>query len=265
MNIATRDGRRIFCRVDGPTESTSDGTTIVFVNSLGTNLDMWESQLPPLTDHVRIVRYDQRGHGRSESGPAEFSVDQLGLDLRDVLDSLGLKRVVLCGLSLGGMVAIWFAAHFPERVDRAVFADTAARIGSADGWSARMSAVEAGGMTAIREAVVERFLSREFRAIRPEVASWVGDMVEATDARGYLASCAALRDADLHPLLPRIEAATLVLSGEWDEATPVEQGRELHEAIRGSRFAVLEEAAHLSNVERSDLFNRKLIEFIQSS
>ncbi len=264
MNLSTRDGRRIVYRIDGPREPAPDAKTIVLINSLGTTIHMWEPQLPSLDARMGVVRYDQRGHGQSESAPGPYSVELLGLDLLDLVDALAVRRVYLCGLSLGGMVALWFAAHFPERVERAVFADTAARIGTAEGWNARIAAVKRGGMASIRDMVVNRFLSREFCARRPEVASLVGEMVEATDPDGYMASCAALRDADLSPLLSRIQAPSLVLSAELDESTPTHQGRELHEAIRGSRFVVLKEAAHLSNLEQSDLFNRYVTEFIHT-
>lgn len=262
MTIPAPDGTRIAYRIDGPQEPAAKPDAIVFVNSLGTNVRMWEPQSARLCRRLRVVRYDQRGHGESEAPPGPYSMELLGQDLLALLDGLGLRRVHLCGLSLGGMVALWFAAHFPERVDRAVFADTAARIGTTDGWNDRISAVESGGMASVRETVVARFLSTEFRARRPDVAREVGDMVEATDPRGYAGACAALRDADLHPLLGEVRAPSLVMAGERDESTPVEQARELHEALRGSRLEIVSGAAHLSNLEKSDFFNQRVTEFL---
>jgi len=262
VNVVAADGARIACRIDGPSEQTAHPPTIVFANSLGTNMHMWEPQLLPFRRRMRVVRYDYRGHGESEVRPGPYTIELLGQDLLALLAALGLERVHLCGLSLGGMVALWVAANHPERVERAVFANTAARIGTTDGWNERISAVSFGGMLAVRDTVLAKFLSGDFRARRPEAAQAIGDMVEATSAEGYAAACAALRDTDLHAILPKIRARSLVICSEWDESTPVRLGEELHAAIQGSELVILQRAAHLSNVERSDLFNTSVMDFV---
>jgi 3-oxoadipate enol-lactonase len=263
VNVVAADGARIACRIDGPSERTAHPETIVFANSLGTNLLMWEPQCAPFGRRMRVVRYDGRGHGESQVTPGPYTIGLLGQDLLAVLDGLGLERVHLCGLSLGGMVALWVAAHHPERVERAVFCNTAARIGTVEGWNERISAVSSGGMAAIRDTVLARFLSSNFRARRPEVARAIGDMVAGTSPEGYEAACAALRDADVHAILPKIRARSLVICSEWDGSTPVKQGEELHTAIPGSRLVVLKEAAHLSNVEQADSFNTAATSFLE--
>jgi 3-oxoadipate enol-lactonase len=192
---------------------------------------------------------------------APASIERLGRDLLGLLDHLGIARAHICGLSMGGLTAQWLALHHPGRVERAVFANTAARIGTAEGWEARIAAVRAGGMAAIRDAVVERFFSPAFRAERPEVVGRYAAALEATDPVGYTACCAALRDADLRPAVGAIRAPTLIIAGGLDEATTPAQAEELRAAIPGARLLVLDGAAHLSNVERPGRFSAALAGF----
>lgn len=263
MNIVAADGVRIACRVDGPREQIAHPPALVFSNSLGTNMRMWDAQLASLGRRMKIVRYDHRGHGESQVPPGPYTIELLGRDLLALLDALELERVNLCGLSLGGMVALWVAANHPERVQRAVFANTAARIGTTDSWNTRISAVGSGGTAAVRDTVLGRFLSRDFRARRPDVAQTIGGMVTATPPLGYVAACAAVRDADLNAILPKIRAPSLIICSEWDESTPARQGEELHAAIPGSKLVMLKKAAHLSNVEQSDLFSASVLDFLE--
>jgi 3-oxoadipate enol-lactonase len=253
MDYVLVDGIRLACRLDGH----ADLPALIFINSLGCDLRMWDNQAAALSPLFRIVRYDMRGHGRSDVPSEPATMEQLGQDLLAVLDHFQIHRVSVCGISLGGMVALWLAALHPERVDHAVFANTAARIGSDESWSARIELVRAGGMAAVRDMVLSRFLSERFRALRPDLAVKLGSMLEATNPLGYIAACAALRDADLRDLVPRIRVPSLIIAGELDESTPPEQAAELQEAIRGSELVMIK-AAHLSNIEQPQLFNASL-------
>lgn len=252
------EGARLHYRIDG----SQDVPPLVFLNALGTDLQMWEPQLPPVTDRFRVVRYDSRGHGRSDALTGPYTLDLLGRDLLALLDAHGIERAHLCGLSLGGMVAQWVAIYHPERVQRIVLANTAARIGGEASWTERIQAVSAGGMGAVSDVVVDRFLSASFRDSHPEVTRWIVSMVEATPAQGYVAACAALRDADLRPLVGQIRAPTLIISGALDQSTPPEQSRELQAALIDSRLLILDQAAHLSNLERAEAFNAALVAFL---
>ena len=251
-------GARLFYQVEGPT----DAPVVLFSNSLGTDLRMWNEQARAFAGRFRVVRYDSRGHGRSDAPQGPYTLDLLARDALTLLDSLGVARADVCGLSLGGMIALWLAAHHPERVRRAVFADTAAKIGNEARWASRIGAVRAGGMRAIRDAVVSGFLSEPFRARRPDVARAVGDMLEGTPAEGYVATCEALRQADLRDTLSRITTPALIIVGSRDESTPPAQARELCDAIAGSRLAILDGAAHLANVEQADAFNAHALAFL---
>jgi 3-oxoadipate enol-lactonase len=257
--VIVNDDVRLAYRVDG----AHDAPTLVFINSLGTELRMWDRQVAALTARFRIVRYDTRGHGRSGVPGAPATIERLGHDLLALLDHLHIERTHICGVSLGGLTALWFAAHHPERVERAVFANTAARIGSAESWSARIATVQAHGMHAVRDTVIARFLSAPFRARHPDVAHTMGDMLEATDPAGYVAACAALRDADLRARVPTIGVPSLIVAGALDEATPPSQSEELHIAVKESELAMLS-AGHLSNIEQPTAFNAHLLRFLIS-
>ncbi|HEU5010960.1 MAG TPA: 3-oxoadipate enol-lactonase [Roseiflexaceae bacterium] len=256
-NFVTHDGARLAFRADGP----DDAPPLVFINSLGTDMHMWGSQTSVLGQGFRVVRYDTRGHGQSDAPEGPYTIEQLGQDALALLDHLNIERAHVCGLSLGGMVALWLAATHSERVSRAVFANTAAQIGSAESWQARIDAVQAGGMAAVRGMVLARFLSPRFRKEHPAVTSSIGDMLEATDPTGYIGACAALRDTDLHPIVSAISAPSLIIAGTLDESTPPAQSDELHAAIAGSELIKLP-AGHLSNIEQPEQFSDHLLRFL---
>lgn len=258
MDIFLSDGLQIAYRVDGP----EDAPALVLINSLGTNLHMWDAQAELLSHSLRVIRFDNRGHGASAVPAEPYTLEQLGGDVLTLLDTLGITRAHICGLSLGGMVAQWCAVHHPERVLSATFANTAARIGSAESWDTRIAAVQAGGMTAIRAAVLTRFLSAGYRSSHPANVQQISDMLMAIEPAGYSAACAALRTADLRAQVPGIHVPTLILAGELDESTPPVQAQELHAAIAGSKLIIFPATAHLSNVERPDEFSACLLEFV---
>jgi 3-oxoadipate enol-lactonase len=231
-------------------------------NSLGTDLHMWDPQARALAGRFRVVRYDSRGHGRSDVPAGHYSLERLGHDLLALCDVLDIEQAHICGLSLGGQVALWLASHHPERVMRAVFADTAARIGTDTLWNQRIEMVRAGGMRAIRDAIVARFVSEPFRQLHPDVAERLGATMEATAPDGYVATCEALRDADLTASVSRIRAPSLIIVGALDVATPPTQAAALHDALAASELIILPAAAHLSNVEQPDTFTTHVLAFL---
>jgi 3-oxoadipate enol-lactonase len=248
------DGTRLAYQLDGPT----DAPPILFLNSLGCDLRMWQPQSEALADQFRVVRFDMRGHGRSDAPPGPYSVERLGRDAVALLDALGIERAHICGLSLGGLVALWLAIHRPGRVMRAVFANTAARIGTDEMWAERIGFIEANSFEVMHDAVLARFLSARFRERDPETTALVSEMLRATPQDGYLGCCAALRDADLRNMASTIESRSLVIGGELDVATSPAQAEDLHGAIVPSELMVIPGVAHLSNLEAPELFNRRL-------
>ncbi|MBW8770975.1 MAG: 3-carboxy-cis,cis-muconate cycloisomerase [Gemmatimonadetes bacterium] len=253
------DGLNIAYRVDGDVSNPA----LVLINSLGTDLRVWEPQADSLSQYFRVIRYDARGHGESDVPAEPATIDRLGADLVALLDHLNIERAHLCGLSLGGLTALWVAVYHADRVGRAVFANASARFGTTQSWDERMRAVRAGGMEAISETVVGRFFGAPFRAEHPDLTRFITDMVEATPVTGYLAACAAVRDADLRDVVSRIRAPSLVLAGELDQSAPLRQSEELHASISGSELVVLPGAAHLSNLEQAEEFTRLVTTFLR--
>jgi 3-oxoadipate enol-lactonase len=248
---------RLHYRIDGDAASPP----LLLSNSLGTSLEMWQPQMPALAGRYRVVRYDSRGHGQSEVTPGPYTIDQLASDASGLLDTLSIPRAHVCGLSMGGGVAMWLAIHAPERVDRLVLANTGARIGTADMWQARIDAVRSGGTASIAPAVLARFFTPQAMAQPTPLIAQIRATFEATSAEGYVACCAAVRDMDLRHLLGRIHAPTLVIAGSDDESTPPEVGRYIAEHVRGARYVELA-APHLSNVQAAPAFTQELLQFL---
>ncbi len=237
-----------------------DGPVAVFSNSLGTNFRMWDPQTVALEGRFRVLRYDTRGHGGTAVTPGPYSVEQLGRDVLRLLDALDLDRVHFCGLSLGGMIGMWLGVNAPERLHSLVLANTAARIGTVDGWNARIERIREVGLAAAAPSILERWLSPEFRLRSPELCQVLECMLVATPAEGYVACCAALRDADLREAIAAIRLPVLVIGGAKDMATQPADTRAVAERIPGARYAELD-TAHLSNLEATAKFNAELLRF----
>lgn len=251
------DGVRIRYRVDGP----AGAPVLVLSNSLGTDLSMWDPQLPDLARSYRVLRYDARGHGGSGVAPGPYSIDQLGRDVVGLLDGLAIGRAHFCGLSMGGMTGIWLGIHAPARVGKLALCNTAARIGPPDVWNARIDKVRAGGMAAISRTVIERWFTPAFLAREPGIAESMQRMLERTPADGYVACCAAVRDTDQRDALAAIASPVLVIAGTHDVVTPPPDGHFLAERIRGARCVELP-AGHLSNIEAGPRFVAALASFL---
>ncbi|MGL5631183.1 MAG: 3-oxoadipate enol-lactonase [Azovibrio sp.] len=257
MSYANLSQVRLYYTVDGP----ADGPVLLFSNSLGTNGDMWAPQIPELTRHYKVVRYDTRGHGQSSTPEGEYTLARLAGDVVELLDYLEIKKASFCGLSMGGPTGLQFALDYPERLEKLVLCNTAARVGSFEGWSARIAAIQEQSLEAMAPSLIERWLSPGFREQEPVQTRTLIDMMRRNPEPGYIGNCAALRDADLRDKLGSITVPTLVISGTLDQAATTEQGRELAAGIIRSRYVELE-ASHLSNWEQPTAFNRTLLGFL---
>jgi len=234
---------------------------LVLSNSLGTNFSMWDPELPAFEKHLRVLRYDTRGHGQSSVTPGPYRIEQLGRDVLHILDRLSLRRVHFCGLSLGGMTGMWLGINAPDRLQKLILCNTAARIGSAETWNARIEAVRKSGMKSVAPAVIERWFTPAFRAAAPETIAQTQRMMEASPPEGYVACCAAIRDMDQREAISSINVPTLVIAGAQDAATPPADGQFLAGKIRGARYVELP-AAHLSNVEAAAQFSSEVLRFL---
>jgi 3-oxoadipate enol-lactonase len=238
---------------------------LAFTGSLGTDLTMWEPQAERLKPHFCTLRYDIRGHGRSPVPPDPYSMEDLGSDLLALLDRLGIERASLCGLSIGGMISMWVAAHAPERVERLVLCSTSAHLGPRESWLERAAAVRAGGVEAVADAVLERWFTPGFTAAHPDVIERMRAQLIATPREGYAGCCEAIADMDLTGVLPSIGAPTLVVSAADDPSTPPEHGRRIAELIPGATLEIIPDARHIVNVEQADVITTLIERFLGSS
>jgi 3-oxoadipate enol-lactonase len=257
MPFAQDQGARIHYEIEGP----EDGPVLLLSNSLGTDLGMWSPQMPSLAARYRVLRYDSRGHGRSEAPSGPYTIDMLGQDAVAVFDAAGVERVLFCGLSKGGMVGQWLGVNAPDRVGRLVLANTAAFIGAPEVWNQRIETVRAQGMAAIVPGVIDRWFTKPFQERAPDSVARIRDMLLATDPGGYTACCAAVRDMGQRQTIGAISVPTLVIAGRHDLATSPEQGRLIADTVPGARFLELD-AAHLSNIQAEAAFTHALLDFL---
>lgn len=258
QHVEVGDRCRIAVRFDGP----GGAPVLVLSSSLGTDMTMWDPQMAAFTERFRVLRYDKRGHGSSDAPEGPYTIERLGRDVVELLDALRLERVAFCGLSLGGMIGQWLAANAASRIERLVLANTAPSIGPASIWNDRIARVRAGGMAAIADSVVRLWFTARFRAEKPETVAAIRTKLSETPPDGYVACCEAIRELDLHEMASRNTTPTRIIAGRFDESTPVSRAADLAAAMPRTPDVVVLEAAHLSNVECADEFNRSVLEFL---
>ena len=251
------DGTPLHFRTDGDPAHPC----LVLCNSLGTDLSMWDAQADALASRLFVVRIDTRGHGQSGTGDAPFGIDRLGLDVIALLDHLQVERAAFCGISMGGLVGQWLGIHQPQRLNALVLANTAARIGSVEGWQARAALVRSEGMNAVADGAAARWFTPPFIEREKAAVARMVDTLRAQDANGYAACCEALAQADLRAGVAAITAPTLVIAGEHDPVTTVADGRWLQQQIAGASLATVA-ASHISNVEQPQQFTSLLHAFL---
>jgi len=258
MPKAAADGASIHYEVSG----NPDGPWLVLSNSLGTNLHMWDAQAEAFGRDFHVLRYDTRGHGRSDAPEADYSFEQLGGDVLAVMDAAGARTASFCGLSMGGVTGMWLGIYAADRFDRLVLCNTGAKIGDAETWQERISATRTSGTEPIADAVVDRWFTQRFQSAAPEAVARIRAMILETPGRGYAGCCAALRDCDLRAAITAIRLPTLIVAGTQDPATPVALSRDMEAAISGSTVVELD-AAHLSNIEQESAFNSAVSAFLK--
>jgi 3-oxoadipate enol-lactonase len=251
---------KIHYQLDGPPAAP----VLLFSNSLGTNLSMWDRQIPALASRFRVLRYDTRGHAQSSVSPGPYSIELLGRDVVSLLDALKIDRAHYCGLSLGGLIGLSAVLQSPARFRSLTICNSAAKIGSADAWNRRIATVTQSGMASVAAGVVERWFTPEFIARHADVVAPTRQMLLEASPQGYAACCAALRDADLREAISAIALPTLVIAGSRDSVIPVADARLLAYRIPAARYIELD-AAHLSNVEAAADFNSALLAFLADS
>jgi 3-oxoadipate enol-lactonase len=245
----------------GPAEKPA----LVFANSLGTDFRIWDDVVARLAEPFRIVLYDKRGHGLSELGEPPYSLDDHVGDLAALLDDLAIERAIVCGLSVGGLIAQGLYMARPDLVAGLILCDTAHKIGTAEMWGQRMAAIEEGGIASIAEAILERWFTEDFRESDPIALTGWHAMLTRTPKAGYLGTCAALRDSDLTEQAREIAVSALCVVGEEDGATPPELVKQLAALIPGARYEVIAGAGHLPCIEQPAILADLILEFAREN
>lgn len=257
MPLAHLNGTTLHYRTDGARSLPC----LVLSNSLGTDLGMWQAQVDALSARYHLVRYDTRGHGLSASPAGPYSIARLGGDVVALLDHLEIAKAHFCGLSMGGVTGQWLGVHAAHRLNKLVIANTAARVGTAEGWQARAAAVRAQGLAAIADSAAPRWFTPDFIASQPDMVAAITATLRAQNAEGYAACCDALAAADLRDAIRAIAAPTLIVAGQSDPVTTEADADAMRNAIPGARVSVLP-ASHISNIEAPELFTRAVLAFL---
>jgi 3-oxoadipate enol-lactonase len=240
-----------------------DRPTVVIGGSVGSTIAAWERQIAALAAELHVIAYDHRGHGGSPAPAGPYAIDDLAGDVLRLLDDHDVSRAHFVGLSLGGMVGQLIAAQHPGRAERLVLLCTTAHYADRQSWHDRAATVRAGGMEAVADPVVDRWLTADYRHEHPEETDRVRQMLVSIDPEGYAGCCEAIAAMDLRAGLAQIQAPTLVLAGAQDPAVPPQQLRELAAAIPGSRFVIVP-GAHVPTFEHPDTISRLLLEHLVS-
>lgn len=256
QTVESFDGCRLAAAADAPSGSEAEGSLpILFSNSLASDMSMWNGVVSGLSH--RAIRYDSRGHGGSDAPGGPYTQNMLGRDALAVLDHFHIDRAIVCGLSLGGHVAAWLAAHHPDRVAGIVLANTACAFKPAEMWRDRAAQARETGMAQFVEPTLVRWFPETFRAKRPEVMARVGEMIGSIASEGYASSCEALACTDMSDDLRLAKCPALVIAGEKDPSATVAQGKEIA-ACHGDATLCRLDAAHLSAIEKPEEFRKAL-------
>jgi len=254
------NGVDIAYRFDGP----KDGHVLLAANSLMANSSMWDWNVPAFADRYRVLRYDKRGHGSSGVAAGPYSIAQLADDAVGLLDALGIEKAHFMGLSIGGMIGQQLGARYPERIYSLSLCNTASEMPPRSLWEERFEIARTQGIAGLVDGTIKRWFTAPFIERAPQDVEKVRQMILGTDVNGYMGCGSAVRDMAQSTMLLKIKTPTLVLSGRYDPACTVEQGIVLHRLIEGSQMVILEDAAHLSNIEQTAVFNHTVREFIDS-
>lgn len=257
MKYADLGHIKLHYRIDGD----PDGAPVVFANSLGTDMRLWDPILPLLPKGLRFIRYDKRGHGLSECPSAPYSMGALVRDVEGLLDFLDVKNCLFVGLSIGGMIAQGLAVKRLDLVRAMVLSNTAAKIGQPDMWQERIDAVNANGIESLADAVMERWFSKDFRATT-ELELWRNMLVRQPDA-GYSGCSSAISGTDFFTPTSGLRLPTLGIAGSEDGSTPPDLVKETVDLIPGSKFHIIRKAGHLPCVEQPQEYADLLTAFIK--
>jgi 3-oxoadipate enol-lactonase len=239
---------------------------LVFSHSLACSVRMWDGEIARHKERFRVLVYDTRGHGQSAAPQGAYTLEQLADDLRGLLRTLKVEKAHFCGLSMGGMIGQTFALKYPGIFQTLTLCDTTSRYPAAAAamWQERIRTAESQGLKPLVQPTLERWFTAPFREKQKEKVQAIAAQIERTPVPGYVGCCHAIPKIDVTARLKEIQCPALVICGADDPATPPALAREIHENLPGSKLALIAQAAHLSNIEQPEAFNRALGDFLSS-
>ncbi|MCW2704548.1 MAG: 3-oxoadipate enol-lactonase [Blastococcus sp.] len=243
---------------DGP----PDAPVLVLGPSLGTDLGLFDAQVPALAEHHRVIRYDLRGHGGSPVVDGPYTVADLADDVRNLLDELGIDRFAYAGVSLGGAVGLQLAVTLRERVNRLIVMASAARFPDPPSWKQRAERVRAEGTEFLVPSRIGAWVTPKFAETHPDETERLLQMLRSTSREGYAACCETIEPFDLSDRLGEITAPTLVIAGADDPATPPDTVRTVADGIPDARFVVVPQASHLVSAEQPEAVTAEIRRFL---
>src|SRR5438094_6525822 len=248
---------------DGP----ANAPVVTMSHSLATDLGMWDPTVPALTGRFRVLRYETRGHGKTEAPRGPYTLDQLADDAQALLRALGIQRTHWVGLSMGGMIGQARARKAPELFASHSLCDTSSRIPpeAKPLWDERIHTAETKGMEPLVEGTLSRWFTAPFKEKGGSVVETVRGMIRSTPPAGYIGCCQAISGLNLTDRISAIKAPTLIIVGEDDQGTPVAASKVMNERIQGSQLVILKSAAHLSNMEQPEAFTNALTGFLSKA
>lgn len=243
--------------------ASSGGPPLLLMNPLAASLKIWDAQLE-LEKQFTLIRFDPRGHGGSTLGSkAELTIDELARDALAILDAAGFNSAHICGLSIGGMMAMSMAVNAPRRVQKVVLCATTPHMPTREMWQSRIETARREGLKDLIEGTLQRWFTPAFHQSNPDEVQRVRGLLMNTDPLGYVASAAAVRDMDQRESIKHISAPTLVIAGAHDVGAPPSQAEIIVRAVKGSTLTVLQ-SAHLPNIEQAAAFNSAVTQFLRS-
>lgn len=243
-------------------EGTPNSPVLIFSNSLGANYHMWDDLVPHLLPYFQVLRYDTRGHGHSTATDGEYSIELLAKDVIQLADDLGIQKFAFCGLSMGGLIGQYLGIHYGSRLTHLILSNTGAKIGDEARWTERAEKIAEAGTGALADEFMQRWFSDDFIATQKSKIAEMKAMVNRSSDAGYISCCAAIRDADFRKDLPKILVPTLVITGDEDPVTNVEQAEYLADNIPNSHMYVMIQTKHLCATEKPEEYADKLVDFI---
>ena len=240
----------------------ADEPVVVFANSLGTDFRVWLPLIDELTENWSLLLYDMRGHGLSDAGQVPYTIEDHAADLIGLIDHLGIKSAILCGLSVGGLIVQSVYKQRPDLVEKINLCDTAAKVGTTDSWNARIATVTEKGIGAIADGILKVWFTPDFHDKRAAELAGYRNMLTRQSVDGYNATCVALREADLRADAANIKVPVLCIVGDQDGSTPPDLVKSTADLIPGARFEIIKNAGHIPCVEQPEALAELLTGFI---